>query len=54
MTYLVDANVLSEPTKPVPSSKIISRYRPGAEVVVDRFVVTRGHGNVFLFVKLCT
>jgi toxin FitB len=23
MTYLVDANVLSEPTKPVPSSKVI-------------------------------
>jgi hypothetical protein len=23
MTYLVDANVLSEPTKPVPNSKVI-------------------------------
>ena len=27
MTYLVDANVLSEPTKPSPSSKVVGLFR---------------------------
>ena len=33
MTYLVDANVLSEPTKLVPSNKVIGR---GAGTVMVR------------------
>ena len=40
MTYLVDANVLSEPTKPVPSSKVVDWLSANEEnLVVDSIVV---------------
>lgn len=40
MTYLVDANVLSEPTKPVPSIKIVDWLRSNERnLVVDPIIV---------------
>ena len=40
MTYLVDANVLSEATKPVPSSKVIDWLRANERnLVVDSIVL---------------
>lgn len=40
MTYLVDANVLSEPTKPVPSSKVIDWLSANeANLVVDSIIL---------------
>jgi predicted nucleic acid-binding protein len=40
MTHLVDANVLSEPTKPVPSSKVIDWLTVHeGELVVDSIVL---------------
>jgi predicted nucleic acid-binding protein len=38
--YLVDANVLSEPTKKVPDSKVVDRLRENEhEIVVDPIVL---------------
>lgn len=40
MTFLVDANVLSEPTKPVPEPAVVGWLRSNeAELVVDPIVV---------------
>jgi toxin FitB len=40
MTYLVDANVLSEPTKPVPNNKVIDWLTANEEnLVVDSIIV---------------
>jgi predicted nucleic acid-binding protein len=40
MIYLVDANVLSEPTKPVPSSKVIDWLRVNeGNLVVDSIIL---------------
>jgi toxin FitB len=40
MTYLVDANVLSEPTKPTPSPKVVAWLRAHErDVVVDAIVL---------------
>jgi toxin FitB len=40
MTYLVDANVLSEPTKPVPSSKVIDWLSANeGNLVVDSIIL---------------
>jgi len=40
MTYLVDANVLSEPTKPVPNNKVIDWLTANEEnLVVDSVIV---------------
>jgi predicted nucleic acid-binding protein len=40
MTYLVDANVLSEPTKPAPSSKTIDWLRANeGNLVVDSIIL---------------
>ena len=40
MTYLVDANVLSEPTKPVPSSKVIDWLTANeGNLAVDSIIV---------------
>ena len=40
MIYLVDANVLSEPTKPVPSSKVIDWLRANeGDLVVDSIIL---------------
>ena len=40
MTYLVDANVLSEPTKPVPISKVVDWLRANEEnLVVDSIIL---------------
>lgn len=40
MTYLVDANVLSEPTKPVSHPKVIEWLRQNeAEIVVDPVII---------------
>ena len=40
MTYLVDANVLSEPTKPAPSSKVIDWLSANQrELVVDSIIL---------------
>ncbi len=40
MTYLVDANVLSEPTKPAPSSKAIDWLRANeGNLVVDSIIL---------------
>lgn len=40
MTYLVDANVLSEPTKPVPSSKVIDWLSTNERnLVVDSIIL---------------
>lgn len=39
MTYLVDANVLSEPTKPVPDAKVIAWLRHNErEIAVDPII----------------
>ena len=36
MTYLVDANILSEPTKPAPHPKVVEWLRRNeAEIAVD-------------------
>ena len=40
MTYLVDANVLSDPTKPVPSSKVIDWLSANeSDLVVDSIIL---------------
>jgi len=40
VTYLVDANVLSEPTKPVPISKVVDWLRANEEnLVVDSIIL---------------
>ena len=40
MTYLVDANVLSEPTKPAPDSKVVERMRRNErEIAVDPIIL---------------
>ena len=40
MTYLVDANVLSEPTKPVPDGKVIDWLRHNErEIAVDPIIL---------------
>ena len=40
MTYLIDANVPSEPTKPAPSSKIVDWLRVNeGNLVVDSIIV---------------
>ena len=40
MTYLVDANVLSEPTKPAPNAKVVSWLKANeAELVTDPIVL---------------
>ena len=40
MTYLVDANVLSEPTKPVPNSKVVDWLRANeGNLVVDSIIL---------------
>jgi len=40
VTYLVDANVLSEPTKPVPSSKVVDWLSANEEnLVVDSIIL---------------
>ena len=40
MTYLVDANVLSEPTKPAPDSKVVEWLRHHErEIVVDPIIL---------------
>jgi predicted nucleic acid-binding protein len=40
MTYLVDANVLSEPTKPAPSSKVIAWLSANEQnLVVDSIIL---------------
>ncbi len=40
MTYLVDVKVLSEPTKPVPSSKVIDWLSANeANLVVDSIIL---------------
>jgi len=45
MTYLVDANVLSEPTRPAPNSKVVEWLtRHESELVVDSIVL----GELFL------
>ncbi len=45
MTYLVDANVLSEPTRPAPNSKLVEWLtRHESELVVDSIVL----GELFL------
>jgi hypothetical protein len=43
MTYLVDANVLSEPTKPVPNNKVIDWLTANeGNLVVD----VSGHNSI--------
>jgi predicted nucleic acid-binding protein len=40
MTYLVDANVLSEPTKPAPNAKVVAWLKTNeAELVTDPIVL---------------
>lgn len=40
MTYLVDANVLSEPTKPAPSLKVVEWLRRNeSELVIDPIIL---------------
>ena len=40
MTYLVDANVLSEPTRPSPDSRVVEWLRRNErEIAVDPFIV---------------
>ena len=40
MTYLVDANVLSEPTKPAPSAKVVDWLRQHeSELVIDPIIL---------------
>ena len=40
MTYLIDANVLSEPTKPVPNSKVVDWLSANEEnLVVDSIIL---------------
>jgi toxin FitB len=40
VTYLVDANVLSEPTKPAPSSRVVEWLRRNeSELAIDPFIL---------------
>jgi len=40
LTYLVDANILSEPTKPAPHAKVVQWLRKNqAEIVVDPIIL---------------
>ena len=49
MTYLVDANVLSEPTKPAPDSKVVEWLRQHErEVAVDPIVLGEIRFGIYL------
>ena len=52
MKYLVDANVLSEPTKPAPSSRAVAWLRAHEhELVVDPFVLGELRFGILLLPK---
>ena len=47
MTFLVDANVLSEPTKPAPSPKVVEWLRAHeGQIVVDAVVLAELHAGI--------
>lgn len=52
MTYLVDANVLSEPTKPAPDAKVVDWLRRNErEIVVDPIIVGEVRFGILLLPK---
>ena len=52
MTYLVDANVLSEPTKPSPNRRVIDWLRAHeAELVVDPVIIGELRFGILLLPK---
>lgn len=52
MTYLVDANVLSEPTKPAPHSKVVEWLRHNErEIAVDPIILGEVRFGILLLPK---
>ncbi len=52
MTYLVDANVLSEPTKPAPNSKVVDWLRRNErEIAVDPIILGEVRFGILLLPK---
>ncbi len=52
MTYLVDANILSEPTKPVPHPRVMQWIRDNeAEIAVDPFILGELRFGILLLPK---
>lgn len=52
MTYLVDANVLSEPTRPVPNGRVLEWLRRHErELVVDPFILGEIKFGILLLPK---
>lgn len=52
MTYLVDANVLSEPTKPTPDPRVIAWLRAHEQdIVVDPIVIGELRFGILLLPK---
>ena len=52
MTYLVDANVLSEPTKPTPSSRVVDwLIRNEIFITVDPIILGEIRSGVYLLPK---
>lgn len=52
MTYLVDANVLSEPTRPAPDPRVVAWLRThGADLVIDPIVLGELRFGILLLPK---
>jgi len=52
VTYLVDANILSEPTKPVPHPRVMQWIRDNeAEIAVDPFILGELRFGILLLPK---
>ena len=52
MTYLVDANILSEPTKPAPQPKVVEWLRRNeAEIAVDPIILGELRFGILLLPK---
>ena len=52
MTYVVDANILSEPTKPVPHPRVMQWIRDNeAEIAVDPFILGELRFGILLLPK---
>lgn len=52
MTYLVDANVLSEPTRPIPEQQVVDWLRQNErEIVVDPIIIGEVRYGILLLPK---